>query len=93
MDYYFRNGSRQIGKEKITIKVKYTIKGRQINYSTDIYAVEIDLYDGENIKNHWCHRILVPIIYSSSYAFHSFVEKFIKTVLITVSEFLFHWRS
>ena len=72
-------------EKKITVKVKYPLKKHQINFATVIYAVGIELYDNEDIKNHWCLRILVPITSSSSYAFHSVLNESIKTVLITDS--------
>ena len=84
MDFHFLIGYRQCGVEDIPIKVKYIIKGRQINFTTNIVAVAIDLLDGKLIKNHWCLRLLVPIRYSSSQAFILFVQSFIRTVFITV---------
>lgn len=84
MVFYFRIGNRQYGVKEVPINVKYTLKGRQINFSTDIIAVGIVLLDGNVIKNHWCLRLLIPFHYSSSQSF-LFLESFIRTVLITDS--------
>ena len=52
MKFKFTIGYRQSGFDNIAIKVKYIIKGRQINFSTVINAVSIDLIDGNDIMNH-----------------------------------------
>ena len=63
----------------------YTIKARQLNPTTVIYVLDVDLLDGGECKNHWCIRILVPIGVACSTSFHDFLEKFIRRVLITDS--------
>ncbi len=85
MEFKFTIGYRQSGLDNIAIKVKYILKGRQINFSTVINAVSIDLIDGNDIKNHWILWLLVPVHHSSSQYFILFLERFIKTVLITDS--------
>ena len=47
--------------------------------------MSIDLIDDNDIKNHWFLWLLVPVYYSSSQYFILFLERFIKTVLITDS--------
>ena len=47
--------------------------------------MSIDLIDGNDIKNHWVLWLLVPVNYSSSQYFRLFLERFIKTVIITDS--------
>ena len=69
MDLYFLIDYRQCGVNEILIKVKYTLKLRPINLTTDIVALAIDLLDGKYIKNHWNLRVLVPNKHSSSQSF------------------------
>ena len=85
MKFKFTIGYRQSGVDNIAIKVKYIIKRSQIHFSTVINAVSIDLIDGNDIKNHWFLWLLVPVHHSSSQYFILFLERFIKTVLITDS--------
>ena len=85
MEFKFTIGYRQSGVDNIAIKVKYILKCRQINFSTVINAVSIDLIDGNDIINHWVLWLLVPVHHSSSQYFRLFWERFIKTVLITDS--------
>ena len=85
MEFKFTIGYRQSGVDNIAIRVKYILKSRQINYSTVINAVSIDLIDGNDINNHWVLWLLVPVHYSSSQYFRLFLERFIKTVFITDS--------
>ena len=63
--------------------LNYSIKARQINSTTVIYVVNVEMLDGGEIKNHWCIRFLVPISDACSTSFHDFSEKFIRRVLIT----------
>ena len=53
MEFKFTIGYGQSGVNNIAIKVNYILKGRQINFSTVINEVSIDLIDGNDIKNHW----------------------------------------
>ena len=76
-------GFRHCGKNTISVIVDYSIKDRQINFTTVIYVVDVDLLDGSEIKNHWCIRFLVPISEACSTSFHDVLEKFIRRVLIT----------
>ena len=52
MDFYFLIGYRQCKLNEIPIRVKYTLKERPINLTTDIVALAIDLLDKKDIKNH-----------------------------------------
>ena len=54
-------GFRQCGKKTISVIVNYSIKARQINPTTVIYVVDVELLDGSEIMNHWCIRFLVSI--------------------------------
>ena len=74
-----------IVERRLSVIVDYSIKARQINPTTVIYVVDVDLIDGGEIMNHWCIRFLVPISEACSTSFHNFLEKFIRTVLITDS--------
>ena len=85
MDFYFLIGYRQCGLNEIPIRVKYTLKGRSINFTTDIVALAIDLLDGKDIKNHWNLRVLVTNKHSSSQSFILLLESFIRDVFITDS--------
>ena len=76
-------GFRHCGKKTISVIVDYSIKARQINSTTVIYVVDVELLDGVEIKNHWCIRFLVPISEACSTSFHDFLKKFIRRVLIT----------
>ena len=64
MEFKFTIGYRQTGVDNIAIKVKYILNGRQINFSTVINAVSIDLIDGNDIKNYWFLSLLVPVHHS-----------------------------
>ena len=76
MDFYFLFGYRKCGLNEIQIRVKYTLKKRPINLTTDIVALSIDLIDKKDIKNHWNLRVLVQktffksIIYFITGKFH-----------------------
>ena len=76
-------GFRHCGKKTISVIVDYSIKARQINPTTVIYVVNVELLNGGEIKNHWCIRFLVPISEACSTSFHDFLEKFIRRVHIT----------
>ena len=78
-------GFRHCGKQTISVIVDYTIKARQLNPTTVIYVLDVDLLDGSKSKNHWCLRFLVSISEACSRSFHDFLEKFIRRVLITDS--------
>ena len=85
MYFYFLIGYRQCGLNEIPIRVKYILKGRPINLTTDIVALAIDLLDGKLIKNHWSLRVLVPNKHSLSQSFILLLESFIRDVFITDS--------
>ena len=76
-------GFRHCGKKNISVIVYYLMKDRQINSTTVIYVVDVELLDGREITNHWCIHFLVPISEACSTSFHDFLEKFIRRVLIT----------
>ena len=78
-------GLRHCWKKTISVIVDYTIIARQINPTTVIYVLDVDLLDGGESKNHWCKRFCVPISEACSTSFHDFLEKFIRRVLITDS--------
>ena len=63
----------------------YTIKSRQLNPTTVIFVVNVELLDGNKVKNQWCIRFLVPITVASHVSFHNFLDRFIRKVLITDS--------
>ena len=83
MEYLFPIGWRQYGENKIFIVVKYTIKARQNNLSTFIYAVGVTLVDGNTIKDKWVLRFFVPCNHYLKVSFYFFLERLIKTVIIT----------
>ena len=85
MNFYFLIGYRQCRLNEIPIRVKYTLKGRRINLTTDIVALAIDLLDGKDIKNYWNLCVLVPNKDSSSQSFILLLESFISEVFITDS--------
>ena len=76
-------GIRHCCKKTISVIVDYSIKARQINSTTVIYVVDVELLDRGEIKNHWCIRFLLIISEACSTSFHDFLEKFIRRVLIT----------
>ena len=51
---------RHRGKKTISVIVYYTIKARQLNPTTVIYVLDVELLDEGEIKNHWCIRFFVP---------------------------------
>ena len=65
-------GFRHCGKNTISVILDYTIKARQLNLTTVIYVLEVDVLDGGESKNHWCIRYLVPISEACSTSFHDF---------------------
>ena len=78
-------GFRHCGKRTISVIVNYTIKSRQLNFTTVIFVINVELLDGGEVKNQWCIRVLVPITEASHVSFHNFLDKFIRNVLITDS--------
>ena len=62
MEFSFPIVRRQCGKNKMLVEVKYTIKARQINLSTFIYAVGVTLVDGNKNKDQWVLKFLVTSI-------------------------------
>ena len=85
MDFYFLLGYRQFGLKEIRIRVKYLLKKRLINLTTDIVAVAINLLDGKDINNHWSLLFLVPNKHSYSQSFILLIQSFIRDVFITDS--------
>ena len=75
-------GFRHYENKTISVIVEYTIKARQLNPTTVIYVLDVELLDGGEIKN-WCIRFLVPISEACSTSFHDFLKKFILRVLIS----------
>ena len=78
-------GFRHCGKRTISFIVDYSIKSRQLNPTTVIFVINIELLDGGEVKNHWFLRFLVLITEASHVFFHNFLERFIRKVLITDS--------
>ena len=78
-------GFRHCGKRTISVIVDYTVKSRQLNPTTVIFVVNVELLDGSEVKNQWCIRFLVPITETSHVSFHDFLDRFIRKVLITDS--------
>ena len=74
-------GFRHCGKKTISVIVDYTIKARQLNPTTVIYVLDVDLLDGGESKNHWCIRFLVPASEACSTSYHDFLKKFNRRVL------------
>ena len=85
MECSFPIGRRQCGEKKILVEVKYTIKARQINLSTFIYAVGVTMVDGNKNKDHWVLRFLVPRHHHLKLSFYYFLERLIRMVIITDS--------
>ena len=85
MDFYFFIGYRQCGLKEIPIRVKYILKGRPINLTTDIVAVANDLFDDKTIKDHWSLWFLVSNKHSPSQLFILLLQSFIQNVIITDS--------
>ena len=75
-------GFRNCGKKTISVIVDYTIKSRQLNPTTVIYAVDVKLLDGGETKNNWCIRFIVLTIEAFRKFFHEFLEKFIRSLNI-----------
>ena len=76
-------GFRHCGKKTISVIVDYTIIARQLNPTTVIYVLDVELLDGGEIENHWCIRFLVPISEACSTSLHDFKKKFIRRIYIT----------
>ena len=45
-------GFRHCGEKTISVIVDYTIKARQLNPTTAIYVLNVDLLDEGEMKNH-----------------------------------------
>ena len=78
-------GFKYCQKRTISVIVDYTIKNRQLNPTTVIFVVNVELHDGGEVKNQWCIRFLVLITETSHVTFDNFLERFIRNVLITDS--------
>ena len=78
-------GVRNCGKKTISVIVDYTTKSRQLNPTTVIKVVDVELLDGGVTKDHWCIRFLVPTTEAFGNSFHNFLDTFIRRVLITDS--------
>ena len=66
-------GFRHCGIKTISVIVDYTIKARQLNPTTIIYVLDVDLLDKGEIMNHWCILFLVPISDACSILFNDFL--------------------
>ena len=78
-------GFRHCGKKTIPVIVDYTTKSRQLDPTTVIKVVDVELLDGGVTKDHWCIRFLLPTIEAFGNSFHNFLDTFICRVLITDS--------
>ena len=78
-------GFRHCEKKTISVIMDYTTKSRQLNPTTVIKVVDVELLDGGETKDHWCIRFLVPTIEAFGNSFHNFLDTFIRRVLITDS--------
>ena len=78
-------GFRHCEKMTISIIVYYTVKSRQLNPTTVIFVVNVELLDRGEVKNQWCICFLVPITEASHVSFHDILDRFIQKVLITDS--------
>ena len=63
----------------------YTTKAQQLNPTTVIYVLDVDLLDVGESKNFWCIRFLFFISEACSTSFHNFLEKFNRRDFITDS--------
>ena len=66
-------GFKHCGKRTISVIVDYTIKSRQLNPTTVIFVVNVELINGDQVKNHRCIWFLVPIT-EVSHVFPRFSE-------------------
>ena len=78
-------GFRHCGKRTISVIADYSIKSRQLNPTTVIFVINVKLLDGNEVKNQWFLRFVVPITEASYVSFHNFLDRFIRKVLITDS--------
>ena len=69
---------------KMSISVDYSIKSRQLNPTTVIFVVNVEL-DGGEVKNQWFILFLVPITKASHMSVYNCLDRFIRKVLITDS--------
>ena len=74
-----------IAGKNYSVIVNYAIKARQLNHTTVIYVLDVELLDGGKTNNYWWIRFLVSSIETFSMSFHKFLKKFIRRVLITDS--------
>ena len=64
----------------------YTTKSRQLDSTTVIKVVDVELLDGGVTEDNWCIRFLVPTIEAFGNLFHNFfLDTFIRKVLTTDS--------
>ena len=80
-------GFRHCGNRTISIIVDCTIKIKQLNFTTVIFVVNVELLDGNKVKNQWCIRFLVFITEASHVSFDTFLNRFILKVFFTDSVF------
>ena len=76
---------RHCGKKTILFIVDYTIKSRQLNPTTVIYVVDVELLDSGENKTHCCIRCFGPTIEAFCKSFCDFLKKFFQRVFITDS--------
>ena len=78
-------GFNHCGKKTISVIKDYTMKSRQLNPTTVIYVVDVKLLDGGKTTDHLSIRFLVPTIKTFRILFDDFLNKLIRSVLITDS--------
>ena len=74
-----------IARKRLSVIVNYTIKSRQLDPTTVIFVVNVELLDGGEVKHQWYIRFLVPITEAFHVSFYDFLDKFIRKVLSTDS--------
>ena len=85
MPHKFLIACTKCGNENSQVYVKCYIKTSQISLLTVIDTVDINRFNGDDIKKQWCLRFLVTFKLNSSFIFIVFLEEFIRIVLITDS--------
>ena len=69
-------GFRHCGKKTISLIVNYTTKSRQLNPTTVIYVVNVELLDGGKTIDNLCVRFRVPTTEAFCKSFHDFWKNY-----------------
>ena len=78
-------GFKHCGKKTISVIGYYTINSRQLNPTTVIVVVNVELLDLGEVKNQWSIRFLGLITEASHVSFHNFQDRVNRKILITDS--------